>query len=208
MTDSLITLIEIVRRKSFKTNALRRFGDEGLSICLFRLIKFLRGMFIMRTNIILKPKYIKLCYVLVVVLLYLASMIYKIGIEKIKKNIVIHNTSYVIEMILIFVLGFTPVMVAVITYLLMLYSERIIIEDDNITIKVLNKVKYTFNVNELDKVEQFYRVVKGARFQQTIIYYRGKKIKLLEHPNENWENYNIWCRYLADRKKLQRVEVF
>ena len=169
---------------------------------------FLRGNVIMRTNIILKPKYIKICYVLVAVLVYLASIIYKTGIERIKESIVVHDTSYVIEMILIFVFGFTPFMVTLIMYLLMIYSERIIIEDDNITIKVLNKVKYTFNVNELDKVEQFYRVVKGSRFQQTVIYYRGKKIKLLEHPNEGWENYNTWCRYLTERKKLQRVEAF
>ncbi len=60
----------------------------------------------MRTNIILKPKYIKICYVLVAVLVYLASIIYKTGIERIKESIVVHDTSYVIEMILIFVFEF------------------------------------------------------------------------------------------------------
>jgi hypothetical protein len=131
---------------------------------------------------------------------------YQEGIKNIKEGIIIHDTSYVIEMILIFVFGFTPVIVATIIFLLALGSTRIIINDDNISIRVLNKEKYTFNVYELDEVEQFYRVVKGSRFQQTIIYYRGKKIKLLEHPNEGWENYNTWCRYLTERKKLQRVD--
>ncbi len=163
-------------------------------------------MYSMGTNIILKPKFIKLGYVLIGVVLFLAAIIYQEGIKNIKESIIIHDTSYVIEMILVFVFGFTPVIVAIIIYILAFGSIRIIIDDDNITIKVLNKVKYKFNVNELDKVEQFYRVVKGSRFQQTVIYYRGKKIKLLEHPNEGWENYNTWCRYLTERKKLQRVD--
>ncbi|WP_092339010.1 hypothetical protein [Butyrivibrio sp. M55] len=160
----------------------------------------------MSTNIILKPKFIKLGYVLIGAVLFLAAIIYQEGIKNIKESIIIHDTSYVIEMILIFVFGFTPVIVAIIIFLLALGSTRIIINDDNISIRVLNKEKYTFNVYELDKVEQFYRVVKGSRFQQTVIYYRGKKIKLLEHPNEGWENYNTWCRYLTERKKLQRVD--
>ncbi len=73
------------------------------------------GNVIMRTNIILKPKFIKLGYVLIGVL-FLAAIIYQEGIKNIKESIIIHDTSYVIEMILIFVFGFTPVIVAIIIY--------------------------------------------------------------------------------------------